>query len=144
MKINLTAETSATTWSNTLPSDRHCLVVINQREVRVFRSLDLGTIPEQIFHSLAVEAGNSAQNGVFARVAKALTEAAEILIFGSGEAGKNEMSQLVCWLEIHRLDLAKRIVRTVTVDARSMVDSLLLAKARIFYGLPQPASVTTP
>jgi len=142
MKINFTAETTSTSWPDASTSDRHCLVVINDREARVFRSLDPGTIPEQILYNPAGEAGESDLNVVFAQVARALKNPEEILVFGSGKDSKSGMGQLVTWLVVHHSDLAKRIVRTVTVDERSLVDSQLLTKARIFYGLPCPVVAT--
>lgn len=156
MITNLTAETTTPSLANPPPDGRR-LVVINHHEARVFRSVAVGTLPEQILSRTGGEhlghAPNSKDssrggekpdpNVFFPRVVNALKDAREILVFGSGAGRSNEMDQLVAWLGTHHAELAKLVLGTLTVDEHHLTDSQLLAKARDFYALPRQAEVRT-
>lgn len=76
-------------------------------------------------------------NSFFEPVAKALKNAAQILIFGTGTGTSCEMEQFTGWAKKHHPELARRITGTVTVDERHLTNAQLFAKALEFYGRRQ-------
>jgi hypothetical protein len=156
MKTNITTEQTKNLSSEALAADGRWLVIINHHEARVFRSVNPGTVSEQILSRAASEPSESIAhakdfsrggekpdpNAFFPPVAKVLKGAVEILVFGSGTGRANEMNQFVSWLEVHQTDLAKRVIGAVTVDEHHLTDAELLAKARDFYALPRRSSMT--
>jgi hypothetical protein len=157
MKTDIPIKTTETSSPEGSTSGGRRVVIINHHEARVFRSTDAGTIPEQILSRTAGEHLGHAPNSkdfsrggekpdphvFFPPVARALKDAGEILVFGSGAGTANEMHQLVTWLGLHHADLAKRVIGAVTVDEHHLTDSQLLAKARDFYALPRRPGVAT-
>src|SRR6187549_2702789 len=135
METNITPEFATPRLSNEPPDGRR-LVVINHHEARIFRSVTVGTLPEQILSRVGSEhlghAPNSKgfsrgkekpdSNVFFPRVAHALKDAREILVFGSGAGHSNQMDQLVTWLRTHHAELAKFVRGTLTIDEHHLTD----------------------
>ena len=106
-----------------------------------------GTIPQQILphepedyfrhaHNLeAVSRGKEKPepNSFFEPVARALQNAGQILIFGTGTGTSSEMVQFIAWVETHHPELATRIIGSLTVDEHHLTKDQLLGKAREFY-----------
>jgi hypothetical protein len=127
-----------------------CLLVIDHRQARIFRSGLNGTEPKQILphppqdyfrqarnaHDFSRGQEKPEPNSYFAPVAAALAGADQILIFGTGTGMSSEMDQFTAWLKTHDAQLAKRIVGTLVVDEQHLTESQLLAKARDFYDRP--------
>ena len=125
----------------------HWLLVIDHHEARIFRSEMHDTIPQQILphepedyfrhahNSEAVSRGKEKPepNSFFEPVAKALQNAGQILIFGTGTGTSSEMVQFIAWVETHHPELATRIIGSLTVDEHHLTKDQLLAKARDFY-----------
>ena len=125
----------------------HWLLVIDHHEARIFRSEMHGTIPQQILphepedyfrhaHNLeAVSRGKEKPepNSFFEPVARALQNAGQILIFGTGTGTSSEMVQFIAWVETHHPELATRIIGSLTVDEHHLTKDQLLGKAREFY-----------
>jgi hypothetical protein len=120
------------------------LLVINHHVARIFRSEAHGTTAEDILPQERSE--NARGNPDFTRggeqpdphsffpvVAKALKEAGQLLVFGSGTGLANEMNQFVGWLRIHDFRLFARVSGAVVIDEHHLTDAQLLAKARAFY-----------
>jgi hypothetical protein len=126
--------------------------VINHHEARVYRSAVRGTLPEQIVplgadeffrhahHSKEFTIGREKPdpNSFFGLIAKALKDAGQFLLFGSGTGTANASEQFAAWLKINQPDLSKRVIGSVTIDEHHLTDAQLLAKARDFYALPRP------
>jgi len=130
------------------------LLVLNHHEIRLYRSLEPGTVP-QLIRPLAPEVALSTvphekdfsrgqekpdPASFFAAVVPALQGAGQILLFGSGTGSGSEMDQFVTWLDLHHPDLAKRIVGTHVVDQHHLSEAQLLAQAREFFTNPQPTA----
>ncbi len=133
-----------------------CLLLINHHEARIFHSDNPGTVPEVIPSHQAADTTHVSHaskefsrgeekpdpNHFFTPVAVALQAAGQILIFGSGSGTANERDQFVAWLNVHRADLARRVVGTQIVDEHHLTDAQLLAKARDFYAIPEAAEAS--
>lgn len=127
-----------------------CLLVIDHRQARIFRSGLNGTEPKQILPHPSEDYFRQARNAkdfsrgqekpepnsYFEPVATALAGSDQILIFGTGTGMSNEMDQFTAWLGINYAELGKRIVGTLVVDEHHLTESQLLAKARDFYARP--------
>lgn len=123
------------------------LVVINHHEARIFRTVMHGAVPRQILplrpedHFRASAAAREFSRGrekpdpvnFFGPVARALKEAREILIMGSGKGGGSAMEQFVAWVSAHHPELARQIIGTVVVDQHRLTTAQLLAKAMEYY-----------
>lgn len=136
--------------SDTIPpeaKDAYWVLVIDHREVRIFRSEVGGTNPEQILphepddffrhahNSMDFSRGKEKPdpNSFFEPVAKALQAAGQIVILGSGTGMSSEMDQFIAWSKTHHPELAKRIIGSVAVDESHLTQDQLLAKAREFH-----------
>ena len=131
--------------------EAHWLLVIDHHEARLFRSEMHGTVPQQLLPHAPDDYFRHAQNSqnlsrgkekpdpntFFEPVAKALRDAGQLLIFGTGTGKGSEMEQFVVWLKVHHPDLADRIIRTVVVDEHHLTENQLLARAREFYANPR-------
>lgn len=127
--------------------DRHCLIVIDHHEIRVFHSEANGTVPTQVLphepSDFFRHAHNSKDfnrgmekpdpNSFFEPVAQILKNAGKIIIFGNGKGGGSEMEQFITWLEKHHPDVLKSVVGSEVVDEHHLTDAQLLAKARSIY-----------
>lgn len=125
----------------------HCLVVIDHRAARIYRSELRGTVPERIVpydpdgagrHLHSVDDDSNGQRrpeprGFYDAIARSLRSADEVLLFGSGTGSSSAMDQLVAALEHHHKGIAARIVGTVVIDAHHATEDQLLAHARAFY-----------
>ena len=132
------------------PLDRW-LLVINHHVARIFRTLTLGSIAENILprdpedRSKDFARGGEKPNvdNYFALVAAALKGAGQILVFGSGTGTANEMEQFGAWLNIHEHELAGRTTGFLTIDEHHLTDGELLAKARDFFARPRDLGLLT-
>jgi hypothetical protein len=123
------------------------LVVISHREALIYRSVESGTVPQQIRPHAREDyfrhAPNSADfsrgqekpdpGSFFEPVAGVLNGAGRILVFGNGTGTGSELDQFVLWLKRHRPALAARIVGTETIDSHHLTEGQILAKAREFF-----------
>jgi hypothetical protein len=75
-------------------------------------------------------------NTFFPPIAAALKGATHLLVFGSGTGSSSEMNQFVTWLGQHHADLAKLVLKAVTIDEHHQSDAQILAKARDLFALP--------
>lgn len=142
--------------SSTLPGSEynHLLVVIDHREARIYKTELAGTIPQRITpydpfgFGRALHYNQDDSNGhrkpeqksFYEAVAKTLTGAEQILMFGGGTGASSAMDQLLLDLKEHHHELAARVVGTVTVDAHHLTEPQLLAKAREFYAALNPVA----
>jgi|ERR1700677_1581565 len=123
------------------------LLVIDHHEARLFRSEMHGAVPEQIlphepddYFRQAHESKDFTRgkekpqpNSYFEPVARALSAAGQILIFGTGTGMSSEMEQFIAWVKVHHPELAGRIIGSMVVDEHHLTEDQLLAKAREFY-----------
>jgi hypothetical protein len=147
MKMRHFLERSENSAPGSEAKEIHYLVTIDHHEARIFRTEMNGSVPQQILPHEPSEYFRHAHNSkdfsrgqekpdpntFFAPIAKALSDAGKILIFGSGTGTSSEMAQFVAWLNIHYRDTAKRIVGAEVVDGHHLSEAQLLAKARDFY-----------
>jgi hypothetical protein len=136
----------------TAPGD--WLVVVNHREIRIYRSLFPGSAPDTILphpkdqhfrqaaHAAEFTRGKEIPdpNTFFAPVAEALKEADRILLFGSGTGHASEMEQLNGWLKIHHSNLAAKVVGTVVIDEHHLSEGQIIAQAADFYSRAKAGS----
>jgi len=129
----------------------HFLLLIDHQQARLFRSEMHGAIPQQILPHEPDDFFRHAQdskdfsrgqekpdpNSFFEPVAKALQNAGQILIFGTGVGMSSEMDQFIAWLKIHHLTLANRIIGSLVIDEHHLTEAQLLAMAREFYSHPR-------
>jgi hypothetical protein len=125
----------------------HWLVVIDHREARIYRSIEPGSLPQQIRPHVPDEFFRHAQNSkgftrgqekpdpnsFFDPVAAMLNGAGQILVVGPGTGMSSEMTQFVDWLKIKHPAVGARIVGTLVVDEHHRTDDQLLATAREFF-----------
>jgi hypothetical protein len=123
------------------------LLVIDHHEARIYRPEMDGAVPEQILPHEPADffrhAHNSKDfargrekpdpNSFFEPIARALQDAGQILVFGSGKGTGSEMEQFIAWLKIHHHELAGRIIGAETIDEHHLTKAQLLAKAREFH-----------
>lgn len=140
-------ERSNTAQPGTGDQGMHWLLVIDHHEARIFRSEMHGTVPQRILphapeeyfrhaaHSKEVSRGKEKPdpNSFFEPVTKALQDAGQILVLGTGTGTSSEMDQFVAWSKHHHPELAQRIIGSLTVDESHLTEPQLLAKAREFY-----------
>jgi hypothetical protein len=117
----------------------HLLLVIDHHEARL-RSEMHGAVPQQITSRTTTSDGDFSRgqekpdpNSFFEPVARALSAAGRILIFGTGTGTGSEMFQFVAWLKLRHPELAARIIGSLVVDESHLTVDQLLAKARDFY-----------
>jgi hypothetical protein len=125
----------------------HLIVVIDQREARIYRIELLGLMPERIIpfhpqgngrHLRSVEDDSIGQCqptriGFYEAVARSLQGAGQILLFGTAAGGSRCMQQLLMELQRDHADVAGHIVGSVAVDELHLSEDQLLAKARTYY-----------
>ncbi len=125
----------------------HLLVVIDHREARIFRTELKGTVPETIhphgdpeaqrhLHHVDDDANGQRKpepKSFYDAVAKALTGAEKILVFGSATGASSAMEHLLADLKKHHPALSSRVIGSHVVDEQHMTDPQLLAEARAFY-----------
>lgn len=147
MKIRHFLEQSEKTLPESNGKEVHLLVVINHHEARIFRIEIHEAVPQRVlprdpggYFRHAQDSKEFARgqekpdpNSFFEPVAKALSDASQILVFGSGTGTSSEMDQFIAWLKIHHTQLAKRIVGSQVIDEHHLTEPQLLAKARQFY-----------
>ena len=122
----------------------HLLVVIDHREARIFSTEMHGSVPQRIIpydpfgfdRDLHYNQDNS--NGqrkpekktFYEAVAKTLSGAKQILLFGTGTGSSSAMEALVAELKQNYHDIAQRIIGTFAVEEHHLTEYQLLAKAR--------------
>jgi hypothetical protein len=122
----------------------HLLVVIDHREARIYRTELHGSVPERITpydpfgfgRDLRYNQDDSngqrkpEQKSFYEAVAKTLSGAQQILLFGAGTGASSAMEQLILNLKQHHPQIAKRVVGSKVVDEHHLTDDQLLAQAR--------------
>jgi hypothetical protein len=122
----------------------HLLVVIDHREARIYRTEMHGAVPQRITpydpfgFGRDLHYNQNDSNGqrkpepkaFYDAVAKTLSGAKQILIFGNGTGSSSAMGALVAELKHNYHEVAKHIINTVAVDEHHLTDDQLLAKAR--------------
>jgi len=125
----------------------HLLVVIDHQEARVYRTEDLGAVPERIApydphgHGRHLHSAHEWTDGkrqqerksFYEAVAKTLRGAGQVFLFGSGTGKSSAMDQLLADLTAHHPDVAETVVGSVVVDSHHTTENGLLARAREFY-----------
>jgi hypothetical protein len=125
----------------------HLLVVIDHREARIFSTEMHGSVPQRITpydpfgfdRDLRYNQDDSngqrkpEKKSFYEAVAKTLSGAKQILIFGTGTGASSAMEALVAELKQNHHDIAKHIVGTVSVDEHHLTEDQMLAKAREFF-----------
>jgi hypothetical protein len=125
----------------------HWLLVIDHHEARLFRSEMHGAVPQTLLPHEPSRYFRHAQNSpelsrgkekpdpntYFEPIAEALKSVGQLLVFGTGAGHSSEMDQFVAWVNVHRPELARRIIGALVVDESHLTDGQLLEKAREFY-----------
>lgn len=125
----------------------HLLVVIDHREAKVYRTEVHGAVPERIVpydphgYGRHLHSAHEWTDGkriperktYYEAVAKTLSGAGQVLLFGSGTGRSSAMEQLLTDLKDHHADVAEKVIATIIVDAHHTSENALLAKAREFY-----------
>lgn len=125
----------------------HLLVVIDHHTARVFsaemRGAEAHRIepydPHGFRHELHhdEEAGSGKRDAeepsYYRAVARTLTGAEQVLLFGTGTGESNAAEHLLAVLKKDYPDVAGRVVATVKVDEKHLSDDQLLAKARTHF-----------
>jgi hypothetical protein len=132
-------------------SGSHLLVVIDDREARIYRADMQEDLPERITpydpfgfgrHVLYVRKGSNRQRKrYYASVARTLHGAGQILMFSTGAGAGSAMDHLLAELKFYHPDVARHIVGSVAVDAQHLTANQLLARAREFYDSANSVSV---
>jgi hypothetical protein len=125
----------------------HLLVIVEHRQVLIYRTDFAHSLPEQIapydpehngqhVHSIQDHKGNlhrPAAPTFYTAIAKSLRDADEILIFATRACGKTLMDNLLAELELNHAEVARRVLCAILVDDRHITEEDLLAKARKYY-----------
>ena len=123
------------------------LVVIDHNQARIYSTEVKGTVPIRVTpHDLGGQKGHvhsshdfrdrsekPDSNAYFGAIAKQLSPADRILVFGSGVGSSSAMDIFVSWLKNNNKPLSERIFRTVQIDQSHMTENELLALARKAY-----------
>jgi len=123
------------------------LVVLDHHEAKIYRTETNGAVPIRLepydphghgrhlhsAHEWTDGKGQPERKSFYEAIAKTLRGAEQILVFGSGTGKSSAMEQLLSDLKEHHLDVAKKVIASVHVDAHHTTESQLLAKAREFY-----------
>jgi hypothetical protein len=129
------------------PEGTHLLVVIDHREARVYKIELHRSRPQRIIpddphgdgrHLHYVQDDSNGQRkperkSFYEAVAKAISGAQKILVFGSGTGASSAMEHLLAELKNHRGNLDRVVVSSMIVDDQHLTENQLLAKARDFY-----------
>lgn len=149
--------------SESATGETHCVVTIDHRLARIFRSASGGAAPTEISPPAPEDyfrhAHNSQEfsrgkekpelNSYFEPIARELTSGsagkipAKILLLGNGKGMASEMEQFKSWLEHHHPDLFKRVIGALAIDEHHLSDNQLLAKARDFFATHAATPVPT-
>lgn len=125
----------------------HLLVVIDHQEARIYRMENHGAAPERIapydphgygrhlhsFHEWTQGKRQPERKSFYEAIAKTLSGADQVLLFGSGTGRSSAMDMLLADLTQHHSDVAKKVIGSVIIDAHHTTEDQLLAKAREFY-----------
>jgi len=125
----------------------HLLVVIDHREARIYSAELHGTIPQRIkpydpfgfgrdLHYNQDDSNGQRkpeQRSFYEAIAKTLSDAQQILLFGAGTGASSAMEQVILNLKQHHPDIAKKVVGSKVVDMHHLTEDQLLAKARELY-----------
>lgn len=142
-------ERSEAAPASRLPEEMHWLLVIDPQTARIFRVKLVGGVPEEIlshkpndyFRHVHNSFGSSSGKdrtepmSFFKPVAKALQDAAQILVFSSGKGTSSAIDQFSKWAKAKHSTLAARIIAVVGVEEDQLTEASLLAKAREFYSV---------
>lgn len=123
------------------------VVVINQKEAIIFKSLGKESVPERLhpedtngaLHNLnhikgADKGSRTSENIVYYQeIATALNGSGEVLLMGNGTGASSAMSNFTDYLITHNPQIANRIVGSLTLDLESLTEGQLLQDARAFY-----------
>jgi hypothetical protein len=126
----------------------HLLVVIDQREARIYGTELLGSVPKRItafepralgrhvydFLDDSFGERKPERRRFYSAVARSLRGAGQILIFGTGIGASSALDQLLVELKLNHRDVARHIVGAVAVNERHLSEEQLLSRARDFYG----------
>jgi hypothetical protein len=133
--------------ATTFPSKLRLLVVISQKETRVFQSEGKGSVPEHLhpydprgmLHHLDHTRGGDITSHLpenltyYKAIAETLVDADEILLMGNGTAGSSAMTHLKEFLTTHHPEVAQKIVGALTRDLEALTEGELLQEARAFW-----------
>ena len=123
------------------------LVVIDHREAKVYRTVDHGAVPERIVpydphgtgrhlhsaHEWTDGKRPPERKSYYEAVAKTLTGAGRIVLFGGGTGRSSAMDQLMTDLTDHHPQVAAKVIASVVIDAHHTTEGQLLARAREFF-----------
>jgi len=130
-------------------SNARFVVVINQKETRVFRSEGKGTVPERLrphdphamLHHLDHTLGGDVTSrkpentSYYQAIGKMLMGAEEVLLMGNGSGASSAMTHLKDYLVTHHFEVAHRIVGELTIDIEALTEAEILREARAFFTL---------
>lgn len=128
-------------------SATHLLVVLDHHEAKIYRTETHGAVPIRLEpydphgHGRHLHSANEWTDGkgqperksFYEAIARTLQGAEQVLVFGSGTGKSSAMMQLLDDLREHHLDVARKVIGSVIVDAHHTTEDQLLAKARTFY-----------
>ncbi len=144
MQIRHFLERSGTPIPAPAATGTHLLVVIDHREARIYNTELHGTVPHRIepydpfgfgrdLHYNQDDSNGQRKperKSFYEAVAKTLTGAKQILMFGTGTGASSAMEQLMLDLKKNHHLIAERVIGTVAVDEKHLTEDQLLAKAR--------------
>lgn len=128
-------------------SGKHLLVVVDQHEARIYGTELLGSVPRRItafepralgrhvydFQDDSFGQTKPDRRRFYSAVARSLSGAGQIVIFGTGIGASSALDQLLVELKLNYRDVARHIVGAVAVDERHLTEEQLLSRARDFY-----------
>ena len=126
----------------------HLLVVVDHREARIYSAELRGTVPQRITpydpfgfgRDLRYNQDDSngqrkpEQRSFYEAIAKTLSAAQQILLFGEGTGASSAMEQVILNLKQHHPDIAKKVIGQKVVDMHHLTEAQLLAEARELFG----------
>jgi hypothetical protein len=125
----------------------HLLVVVDQHEARIYGTERLGSVPMRItafephalgrhvydFQDDSFGQSKPDRRRFYSAVARSLSGAGKIVIFGTGIGASSALDQLLVELKLNHRGVARHIVGAVAVDERHLTEEQLLSRAREFY-----------
>ncbi len=125
----------------------HLLVVIDQREARIYGTELVGSVPKRItafepralgrhvydFLDDSFGERKPERRRFYCAVARSLRGAGQILIFGTGIGASSAVDQLLVELQLNHREVARHIAGAMAVDERHLTEEQLLSRARDFY-----------
>jgi hypothetical protein len=145
MRIRKFLEESGAKPRPAIPEGMHLIVVIDHREARIYAADQHGSVPQRVTPSAGSGGAsrylhyvNNEANGqrrpeskdYYQAVARTLSGAQRILIFGSGTGASSAMDHLLEVLQEDHPELAKRVVGAVVINEQHISENQLLARAR--------------